>query len=228
MTALLDTRLLVLDVVAGHADLDEAAHQVADVLFAAVPRVRVGDDERPEVGLWGRHTLGFGHPRADEGLVLVGGEQGAHDHGRLVWHLTQRIAGEIRTRILGDRALGRGRPAAEVDALDPPPLHRHRLTRRVRAERRDRLLLVEQLPQACVEGCRGVSRHRVVLRNRAPLRRHLARRVEPPDAGKAVSSHERRRPFDLLLQCPVRPLAARHFRSLRQLVAEAPEGLGRS
>ncbi len=43
--------LLILDVVARHADLDEAADQVAHVRVAAVTGVGVGDDERPEVEL---------------------------------------------------------------------------------------------------------------------------------------------------------------------------------
>ena len=49
MAALLGARALVLDVVAGHAGLDEAANQVAHVRIAAVAGVGVGDDERPVV-----------------------------------------------------------------------------------------------------------------------------------------------------------------------------------
>ena len=49
VAALLHAGLLVLDVVAGHAHLDEAADEVAHVRVAAVAGVGVGDDERPEV-----------------------------------------------------------------------------------------------------------------------------------------------------------------------------------
>ena len=51
MAALLRTGLLVLDVVAGNAYLDEAPDEIADVRVAAVAGVRVSDDERPEVDL---------------------------------------------------------------------------------------------------------------------------------------------------------------------------------
>ena len=64
VAALLGARLLVLDVVAGHADLDEAADQVAHVGVAAVAGVGVGDDERAEVDLRRGLALRLGHPRA--------------------------------------------------------------------------------------------------------------------------------------------------------------------
>ena len=49
VAALLGARLLVLDVVARNADLDESTDQVPNVGVAAVARVGVGDDERAEV-----------------------------------------------------------------------------------------------------------------------------------------------------------------------------------
>ena len=49
VAALLHARLLILDVIAGDADLDEAADEVAHVGVAAVTGVGVGDDEGPEV-----------------------------------------------------------------------------------------------------------------------------------------------------------------------------------
>ena len=51
--ALLGARLLILDVIARHAHLDEAPDQVAHVGVAAVAGVGVGDDEGPEVDLAG-------------------------------------------------------------------------------------------------------------------------------------------------------------------------------
>ena len=57
MSALLHARLLVLDVIAGNPDLDEAADQVADVRVSAVAGVGVGDDERPKIDLGRRRLL---------------------------------------------------------------------------------------------------------------------------------------------------------------------------
>ncbi len=61
VAALLAAGLLVLDVVAGHADLDKAADQVADVGVAAVAGVGVGDDEGPVVDLGRGCALPVGH-----------------------------------------------------------------------------------------------------------------------------------------------------------------------
>ena len=101
VAALLGARALVLDVVAGHPGLDEAADQVADVRVAAVAGVGVGDDERPVVVGRGGGALRRGHPRAQEPLVAVGGEQGAHQDRRLVGDLAERVARQVRPGILG-------------------------------------------------------------------------------------------------------------------------------
>ena len=123
MTALLGAGALVFDVVPGHADFDEAANQVAHVRVTAMPGVGVGDDERPEVDGGGGGALLFGHVQALVMLVAVGGEQRAHKHRGVVGHLAQRVAGEVGAGVLGGGALRRGRPTAEVDALDAHPLH---------------------------------------------------------------------------------------------------------
>ncbi len=181
VAALLGARALVLDVVARNAGLDEAADQVAHVRIAAVAGVGVGDDERPEVVGRRRGALRLGHARAQVLLVAVGGEQGAHERRGLVGHLAERVAREIGSRVLARSALGRGRPAAEVDPLDPHPLHRHRLPRRVRAEGGDALALREELAQAVVERRGRLARHRVVVGDGAALLDHLARGVEADD-----------------------------------------------
>ena len=185
MAALLGAGALVLDVVAGHADLDEAADQVAHVRVTAVAGVGVGDDERPVVVRRGGGALPLAHVQALILLVAVGGEQGAHQHRGVVGHLAQGIAGEVGPGVLGGGALGRGRPAAEVDALDAHSLHGHRLAGRVGAERGDALLGGEQLAQPVVEGRRRVARHGVVGGDRAALLDYLAGRVEAGDAGEA-------------------------------------------
>jgi hypothetical protein len=61
VAALLGARALVLDVVARHTDLDEAANQVAHVRVTTVTGVGVGDDERPEVVCRCRSALRLCH-----------------------------------------------------------------------------------------------------------------------------------------------------------------------
>ena len=120
VAALLRARALILDVVAGYADLDKAPDQVAHMCVAAVSRVGVGDDERPVVDRIGRGSELLGrHARAQVGLVLVGGQQRTDDRRGLVGNLGERVAREVGARVLGDAALGGRRPATEVDALDP-------------------------------------------------------------------------------------------------------------
>ena len=197
VAALLHARLLILDVVAGDAHLDEAANEVADVRVAAVPGVGVGDDEGAEVDLGRRLPLLLGHPRARVELVLVRREQRADDRRRLVGDLAERVAGEVRARVLLLGALRARRPAAEVDPLDAGPLHRDGLARRVGAERSDALPLLEELAQPRVEGVGRGPRDRVVVADAAPLLGYLARRVNPaesPGSGGSRTTHEFRRP----------------------------------
>ena len=160
MAALLRAGALVLDVVAGHARLDETANEVAHVGITAVAGVGVGDDERTVVVCRGRGALLVGHAEPQVLLIAVRGQKGAHQPGGLVGHLAQGIAGQVGTRILADRALGRCRPAAEVDPLDAHALHDHGLPRRVGAEGGDALLLGEQLAQARVKSRGRFARHR--------------------------------------------------------------------
>ena len=166
--------------------------------IAAVAGIGVGDDERTKVGGRRRAALLLGHARAQILLIAIGGEQGAHQDRGLVGHLAERIARQIGPGVLARRAPGRGRPAAEVDALDPQPLDHHRLAGRVRAERRDALLLSEQLAQAVVERRRRLPRHGVVVRDRAALLDDLARRVQAQScrrtAGSRTTSGSRRLP----------------------------------
>ncbi len=175
VAALLGAGLLVLDVVAGDAHLDEAAHEVAHVGVTAVAGVGVGDDPGAEVHLGSGVALGLAHAGARELLVLVRREEGAYEAGGLVRHLAQGVARQVRARVLGGGPLGRRGPAAEVDALDAGPLHLDHLAGRVRPEAGDRLLLAEQLAEAGVEPLGGLARHRVVLRQRAVLLDDLSR-----------------------------------------------------
>src|SRR5205823_3087320 len=126
--ALLGTRLLVLDVIAGNAGFNEAPDQIPDVRLATMAGVGIGDDERPIVDLGGGGPLRLAHARAGKALVPVRREQSTHDWCRLVGHLGERIAGQIRSRVLRYRSPGRRGPAAEVDALDTHALQGHSLT----------------------------------------------------------------------------------------------------
>ena len=200
VAALLRSRLLVFDVVAGHSDLDEAADQIADMRVATVTGVGVGDDERPKVDDRCRLALFFGHPRAREVLVLVGGEKRPHQSGGLVGHLAERIAGQVGTRILGQRALGGRRPAAQVNAFHPNPLHHHRLARRIGTEGSDLPALFEEFAQPRVEILRCLPRYGVVAGKRALLLGHLARRVETDDPVEAGAREPFSRGRDLLVE----------------------------
>src|ERR1700733_7902873 len=179
------SRALILDVVARHADLDEAPDQIAHVRIATVTRVGVGDDERPEVVLPGRGALLLSHVQALVLLVAVGGQQCPDQYRGIVGYLAQRVAGQVGSRVLGGRTLGGGCPTAEVDALDAHPLHAHRLPGRVWTEGGDALLGREELAQVRVESRRRITCDGVVGRDRAALLYYLARRVEANNPGKA-------------------------------------------
>jgi len=129
MAALLGAGFLIFDMVAGHARLDEAANEIADVGVATVTRVGVGNDEGAEVDRGGRGAFFFAHARAIEVLVAVGGEQGADDGRRFVGNLAQRIACQVGPGILRDRALGGSRPSPQVDSLDALAFDGHGLPR---------------------------------------------------------------------------------------------------
>ncbi len=189
VAALLGSRALVLDVVAGDAGLDEAADQVAHVRVAAVAGVGIGDDERPEVDLRRPCALGLGHAAPQVLLVAIGSQQRSHQRRAFRGHLAERITGQIRARVLGIRALGRGRPAAEVDALDAHALHRHGLARRVRPERRDAPSGVEKFAQARVERAGRLARDRVIVGDGAALFDDLACIVKPRNVVEAWAVH---------------------------------------
>ena len=182
MTAFLGARLLVLDVVARHAHLDESSDEVSNMCVTAMARVGVGDDERAKVDVRRCPALLLVHLGAREVLVPVGREERANQAGRLVRYLAQRVAREVRTGVLGCRPLRRGGPAAEVDGIDPHPLHHDCLTRRVRAEGRDLATLLEQLPKPGMEPFGGHPSDGVVGLDRALLLDDLARAMKAHDA----------------------------------------------
>ena len=128
VAALLGARLLVLDVVARNPDLDESTDQVSNVRVSAVARVGVGDDERAEVDFRRRSARVLIHAGAGEMLVLVGSEECANQAGRLVGNLAEGVARKVGTGVLRMRPSRRGRPPAQIDGLEPHPLHHDGLT----------------------------------------------------------------------------------------------------
>ena len=118
VAAFLGAGTLVLDVVAGDAHFDEAADQVADMGIAAVAGVGIGDDKGAEVQFRCVFAFFLAHARAKVLLVLVRGQQGADDGRGFIGDLAQGVAGQIGTGVFGDRTLGGGGPAAQVDSLD--------------------------------------------------------------------------------------------------------------
>jgi hypothetical protein len=217
MAALLHARLLILDVIAGNPGLDEATDQVADVGIAAVTGVGIRDEKWAVVDLGSPVEFRLGHPQSGKMLVAIGGEQSTNDRSRLVGHLAQRVACQIRARVLLKRSLGRGGPAAQIDPLDSHPLHHDGLTGRVGTEGRDRATLGEQLPQEIVELLRGDPRYRVVLRNRAPLLGHLSRRVQTRDALESGAVEPRGQIIDSALEifhCPLQHSSGHQLESM--------------
>ena len=197
--ALLGTRLLVLDVVPRNTDFHEPTDQVPNVGITAVAGVGIGDDPGREVDLGSVRALVIGHVQAIETLVAVSGEKGAHDAGGLVGHLGERIAGEVRSGVFGDRALRRGGPPAEVDGLDAGALHRHGLARGVGTERRDPTPSGEERAQTGVEAVGRDARDRVIGRDGAALLGHLARAVKSKDAREPWPAHPGPEGLDLVV-----------------------------
>src|SRR5690554_1490999 len=200
VAALLGARLLILDMITRHANLDEAADEVTDVRVAAMAGVGVGDDEGAIIDGGRLRALFFRHAATEEVLVLIRRKEGAHKHGRLVGDLAEGIAREVRAGIFLHRALGGGCPAAEVDALDPEALHRHGLTGRIGPEGRDRLTLRVELAEELVELLGVFAGDRIIRLDRTLLLSDGARRVEALDLLESRALKPFARRFDLLFK----------------------------
>jgi hypothetical protein len=74
MAAFLGAGLLVLDVVARHADLDEPPNQIAHMSIPTVASVGISDDEGRKIDLGCAVALGLGHARARKVLVPICGQ----------------------------------------------------------------------------------------------------------------------------------------------------------
>lgn len=146
VAAFFGARALVFDVVAGNARFHKAANQVAHLGVAAVPGIRIGDDEGAVIDFRGALALLFTHARPGKILVLIRHQQRPYDHLGLVRHLAQGIAGQICSLVFGSGAFGGGRPAAQVNSLDALALHGHRLAGGVGAKGGDRLASNKQFP----------------------------------------------------------------------------------
>ena len=148
---------------------------------SAVAGVGVRNDERAVVDQGRGLALLFGHAGAGKMLVPIGGEQHAHQRGRFVGHLTQRVARQVGPRVFGHGPLGRGGPASQVDRLDAKSLEGHRLARRIRAEGGDLPSLGEQLSQPGVKAFGRGPGNGVIGRDRAPLLGHVPSRMQSHD-----------------------------------------------
>ena len=126
----------------------------------------------------------------------------ANQAGGLVRDLAEGVAREVGARILVHGTLGGSRPSTEVDPLDAGTLHLYRLTRRVRTEGGDGLLLAEPLAQERVEVLGGTTRHRVVGLHHAALFHDLSRGVEPRDLLETASVHVLTGLADLVVERP--------------------------
>ncbi len=178
VTALFHAGFLVLDMVPGDADFDEAPHQVADMGITAMTGVGVGDDEGSIINLRCARPLFFTHAQALKILVAVGGDQRPDQRCGLFGDLAQGVAGQVWAGVFFGRALGRGCPAAEIDPLDPHALHRYGLAGRVGAEGRNRFMVGKKLTQAFEKGVCGVLGDGVLNRDGAALLDDLVRRVQ--------------------------------------------------
>src|SRR5580704_5455369 len=150
-----------------------------------MPGIRVRNNERPKIKSRRRSPLRLRHPRTLILLIAIRRKQRPHQRRSLVRHLAQRIASKIRTRILRRPALRRSSPPAKINSLDPHPLHRHRLARRIWAKGGDRFALPKKLPQPLIKSRRSLARHRIVGHNRTALFEHLPRGIEPHDSRKS-------------------------------------------
>src|SRR5271165_3723148 len=137
--------------------------------------IGIRDNEWPIIDFRGGCALFRLHAGAKKQLISVGGEQSAHDRRSLVWHLAERVAGEVCAWIFGDASFGRSRPTAQVDAFDAKSFDGHGLSRRVGTEGRDRLARLKQLSEPGIKALSGCARHRIVGGNGASLLNYLTR-----------------------------------------------------
>src|SRR6516165_5346474 len=124
--------------------------------------VGVSDDERPVVDNRRGGTLLGVHARAHVVLVLIGGYERANDARSLFRNLAQWIARKVGAGILGNAALGRRCPTAQVDAFNTEALDGNCLSGRVGTEGRDRFAISEQLTKARIEPIGRFARYWIV------------------------------------------------------------------
>mmetsp|Transcript_40457 Transcript_40457/g.104674 ORF Transcript_40457/g.104674 Transcript_40457/m.104674 type:complete len:452 (-) Transcript_40457:157-1512(-) len=115
VAALLGARLLVLDVDAAGAVLDEHLRELHGGGDAAVAGVRVGDDRIEVVHDGGLGPVLRGQAAALLVLLAVVEELGAEELVHLVGHRVVGVVRDVGPRLVGGRGRGAALPAADVD-----------------------------------------------------------------------------------------------------------------
>ena len=181
MAALLLRGQLILEMHGRGPRLDHRLHQLEDIQRAAETGLGVGDDRREEI------MLGRGLAVMPlHGLDLVGALQrlvdAAHD-GR---HAIDRIEALIGIHVAAGVGVRRDLPARQVDRLQPGLYLLHRLVAGEGAQRRDEILLMQQLPELA----RTIFGQRMMDRQRPRQPADIRHRVGAGDVAPAVG-----RPF---------------------------------
>ena len=121
-------------------------------------------------------------------LDLVGALQGAVDPLRKLWARIRRIERLVGIHGAGGVGVGRGLPAGQIDRLEARADHLHGLVASDGAERADRLVLLQQLPQ--LE--RAAAGERVLDRERAAQAQNVVgtvRTLDPVEAAGRSGNH---------------------------------------
>ena len=168
VAALLFRRQLVLEVNAGRARLDEGLHDLEAVQRPAETGFRVGDDGNEPIALG--PALGM--------LDLIGALQGAVDAAAQFRRGVGRVQRLVGVHGAGRIGVGRDLPARQIDGLQTRADHLHSLVAGHGAQRIDKGLVVQQLPQAVGPALR----QRMGDRHRAAQAQDVLRGVGALDA----------------------------------------------
>ena len=202
VAALLLGRELILEVDSRCAGFDHPLHQLERVEVAAEAGLGVGDDRDEPVAR--DVALGL--------LDLVGAHQRPVQAAHERRHAVRRVERLVGIRVTGEVRVARDLPAGDVDPLRAGLDHLHGLRAGERAERRQVVLGVEELPEALG----AAPGQRVLDLDRAAQPLDLVGRPVPADAvpprvlAVAVAAHAL--PFS---RCTRRPGASGTRRSRR-------------
>ena len=164
---------------AADARFDIGLHDLEAVERAPKARLRVGDDRREPVALGSALAV----------LDLVGALQSAVDLLGQLGTRVRRIERLVGIHGAGGVGVGRSLPAGQIDRLQARADHLHRLIAGDGAERADRLVLLQKLPQPK----RAAPGKRVLDRQRAAEAQHVfdaIRTLDPVEAAGRSGNHD--------------------------------------